>query len=766
MGRQTVDVEINSFVKGLITEAGPLNFPENASIEEKNFVLNRDGSRQRRLGMEYEDSYSLKDTVQDLVTTDIAVSSHIWENPSQDGSINIGVIQVGTSLYFTDITAETLSTSFLNGGVAIDTGGDSTTKISATSIRGKLVVAHGLPKSLLFKYEAGTVVAPTDIFLEMRDQFGIDEGVAVDLRPTWSVGSEGYHIHRYNLLNQGWPLDSEHISNFNGDNHTQADPVVTTNSVLGVSPSNADIYWANAMDSAKDAQLIGMFNPYMLERGFTGSAQAPRGRVILDIFSRGASRQAAYGAGGTYILQDKTSGAITSVASYAGRVFYTTAETDVAYGDGNSPNVGSLVFYSQVVSSDSDLGKCHSELDPTAETLNDILDSDGGFVSLPDAGTIFGLAPLGNSLFVIADNGVWELHGGEGIFSATNQNISKTSKIGALSPSSVLSSEEILSYWSESGIQIVTKDDVSLRGKAENITYQTIQSFYEGISTEAKKNLSAVFDPVSRQVRWLYGESLDNKSFANKELVFDLSLGAFYTSEISNLAANTPYLAGYLPLPSTIFNTTAQEIVVEGLSYDVVVGTDNVVASARTIDESVKGSTKYLTLVKNSGDSNWSFTFSHYRQADFKDWVTADGVGLDAPCSLLTGFLTAGVPSRDKKTPYLVTHCRLTEEGFTDDGLGNLTPVGESSCLVQSQWEWTNSAAAGRWGTQFQAYRLPRYFGPTDATDPFDYGFTVVTTKSKLRGKGRALSLLFQTEAGKDLHLYGWGHTLNIEGKS
>ena len=335
-----------------------------------------------------------------------------------------------------------------------------------------------------------------------------------------------------------------------------------------------------------------------------------------------------------------------------------------------------------------------------------------------------------------------------------------------MSPSSVLSSEEILSYWSESGIQIVTKDDVSLRGKAENITYQTIQSFYEGISTEAKKNLSAVFDPVSRQVRWLYGESLDNKSFANKELVFDLSLGAFYTSEISNLAANTPYLAGYLPLPSTIFNTTAQEIVVEGLSYDVVVGTDNVVASARTIDESVKGSTKYLTLVKNSGDSNWSFTFSHYRQADFKDWVTADGVGLDAPCSLLTGFLTAGVPSRDKKTPYLVTHCRLTEEGFTDDGLGNLTPVGESSCLVQSQWEWTNSAAAGRWGTQFQAYRLPRYFGPTDATDPFDYGFTVVTTKSKLRGKGRALSLLFETEAGKDLHLYGWGHTLNIEGKS
>ena len=42
-----------SFVKGLITEASPLTFPENASIDEKNFVLNRDGSRSRRLGVDY-----------------------------------------------------------------------------------------------------------------------------------------------------------------------------------------------------------------------------------------------------------------------------------------------------------------------------------------------------------------------------------------------------------------------------------------------------------------------------------------------------------------------------------------------------------------------------------------------------------------------------------------------------------------------------------------------------------------------------------------
>ena len=765
MGRRAADVEITTFIKGLITEAGPLTFPENASLSESNFVLNRDGSRQRRLGMDYEDGFTLKDTGVDLETnSDIATSSHIWENANQDGTLDIGVIQVGADLYLYDINQEVVSTSILNGGVAIATGGTPEEEISATSIQGKLIVAHNLDHSLLYEYDSITdSVTSTNINLAVRDQFGVAETIALDFRPSFGSSSSDYHLHRYNLLNQGWPLSSDHIQNFDGTTHSTGDPTSTTRSQIGVYPSNSDIYWSFTNDGSPVASLIGMYSPWMLKRGFTGAGKAPRGRIVIDLFNRGQSRRDAYPAGSFFIGQDRTQGAVTSVASYAGRVFYSAREDDLIDGDDESPNIGSLVFYSQVVSSETDLGRCHSELDPTEETLNDILDSDGGFISIPDAGSILKLATLGNSLFIIADNGVWELHGGEKVFSATNQNINKVTRVGALSQSSVLSSEEILSYWSESGIQVITKDEVSLRGVAENITYTTIQTFYEDISVASRKKTAATYDPVARQVRWLYGDALANTSFANKELVFDLSLKAFYTSSVTDLTSNTPYLGGYVPLSGTIFNTTAKNIVV-GTS-EVVVGVDDVVASTRTINEATKGSTKYLTFVKNTGDANWSFTFAHYKQADFKDWVASDGVGLDAPASLLTGFLTAGTPSKDKQTPYLVTHCRLTEEGFTDDGLGNLTPIGPSSCKVQAQWEWTNSDSAGRWGPQFEAYRLPRYFGPTGATDPFDYGFTVVTTKSKLRGKGRALSLLFSTEEGKNLHLYGWGHTLNIEEK-
>lgn len=62
MARQTAKAEVNSFVKGLITEASALTFPENASLDEDNFVLKRDGSRQRRLGMDLEEDYKTVST--------------------------------------------------------------------------------------------------------------------------------------------------------------------------------------------------------------------------------------------------------------------------------------------------------------------------------------------------------------------------------------------------------------------------------------------------------------------------------------------------------------------------------------------------------------------------------------------------------------------------------------------------------------------------------------------------------------------------------
>lgn len=82
-----------------------------------------------------------------------------------------------------------------------------------------------------------------------------------------------------------------------------------------------------------------------------------------------------------------------------------------------------------------------------------------------------------------------------------------------------------------------------------------------------------------------------------------------------------------------------------------------------------------------------------------------------------------------------------------------------SSCLVTARWEWTNTDNPGRWGPEFQAYRYR--FAIADG-ETASYGYSVITTRNKVRGYGRALSLKFRTEAGKDCQLLGW----NLEIKS
>ena len=91
----------NTFVKGLITEASPLTFPENASIDEQNFVLNRDGSRSRRLGIDYENLYALKSTGQSLSQLASGRQDLFrWDSPAGSADVTIGVVRSNEKLWF------------------------------------------------------------------------------------------------------------------------------------------------------------------------------------------------------------------------------------------------------------------------------------------------------------------------------------------------------------------------------------------------------------------------------------------------------------------------------------------------------------------------------------------------------------------------------------------------------------------------------------------------------------------------------------------
>ena len=797
-----VNLERNSFVRGLITEATALTFPENASIDEDNFILNRDGSRQRRLGMDYENLATLVDTNKTpLVFDSQAVQAFRWTNINNDATLSFGVIQVGNDLWFVDLFADALSGNLKNGGVpfTLDTATIGYTisgneRLDFTSINGHLIIVG---RDILNPLYVGYDVDNDDFFLrtiniEVRDIWGVFDTLAVDERPKTLSDT-----HKYNLLNQGWKADKitavfgskgqdpvllkdRYPIAYNSDGtvrvyggpgpnslRAEAAEIISqygTDGNLAVPDGGANSFPSNADIISIGKKADGTFDATLIDGSFLGSTPAPKGKFILVAFDRGASRITESDVSG--LLADKDSGNISVVASFANRIFYSGVDSTVVDPTEVSPNYTGTVFFTQVAENISQIGRCYQDADPSSEDISDLIPTDGGTIKISGASNILKLVPTTSSLVVFAENGVWEITGPDGVFKATDFSISKVSNVGVTSGGSVVDAEGNILYWSDGGIYQLVADQISGKLNAKNITEGTIQTLYNLIPSVGAANVTSIFDPASRQVKWLYNDtdSYDGVTLKykyNKELILDTVLGSFSTNTIGDITTDSPFVAGYLVTQN--FNTVddVQSVVVNGVQVQVN-GVDVVVTQG--VRSRGVSQTKYLTFRPNEIGSNYGFTFSHFNQAGFLDWKTADSVGIDAPAFVIAGFELFQDSQRDKQVTYLTSHFTRTETGFTDTGGGQLDAVNPSGCLVQVQWDFANSAAGGKFGTQFQVYRLNRLFIPTGTEDSLDYGTSVITTKSKLRGSGKAISLRFDSEPGKDVILLGWA--MNVEGKS
>ncbi len=80
----------------------------------------------------------------------------------------------------------------------------------------------------------------------------------------------------------------------------------------------------------------------------------------------------------------------------------------------------------------------------------------------------------------------------------------------------------------------------------------------------------------------------------------------------------------------------------------------------------------------------------------------------------------------------------------------------EHGCLVRAKWDWTTSDVPNRWSRTQQAYKPKRFHIPDNPEDPFNDGFGVRRSKLKIRGKGAALSIRYESQDGKDFQLIGW----------
>jgi hypothetical protein len=383
---------------------------------------------------------------------------------------------------------------------------------------------------------------------------------------------------------------------------------------------------------------------------------------------------------------------------------------------------GSTVYYSPVVDSISDLGKCYQIADPTSDDISDPLATDGGRILLKDAGTIIDLYTYNSGVLIFTDKGVWYIYNNETGFSNSAFSVRKITDEALVAKGSIVEANGVVYYGTVSSLNSITPNENNFL-VSQSITDMVIRSYYIENFTEGFK---ASYDNKTKNI-WF----ISNQSEPVKDLVYNVLAQAFYPQD---------------------FNATPKTIVAP-----LKIGTD-----------------VYFTVVEGDGTTEITYNVAELSDITFKD------LGVDMEAYLLSGYETLGKFSHKKGIAQATFYMNKTETEITGYDETTDTYIFDlpSSCTVQVRWDFDNSNAFNRWvgdsstvSTNSGSLNIysPMVRGFTPSTDAFpvtfDTGEKLIKRKTKLRGRGDAVQFYFEAEPEKDLQLLGYSVEYKMRGR-
>ena len=391
----------------------------------------------------------------------------------------------------------------------------------------------------------------------------------------------------------------------------------------------------------------------------------------------------------------------TSCASAFGRFFYA---------------VDSMVYFTQIVETDSDVGRCYQQNDPTSSEFPDLLDTDGGVIELEDTQRIKAMQSYSSGVLIFAGNGVWYIYNPDGGFKATSFNVEKITDRGIDSAKSIVVADNNIYYFSNNAIMQISVNQFNT-ADATDITETSIRSYY--LSTLAGEGAQGVYNSGTKQCEWWLPKT------QGAGLVLDTTVGAFYPQKQSSASYK-------LRMPFTIANA---------LYYP---------SSLQT-------------------DTNVTYSFSSRVNRVFKDF------GTDQEAYLVTGYETLGKFSNKKAVSQAKVFFRKTETTITGYEADSYVFDYPSACLFQARWDFDKSAAYGKYTgilngegrcRAMQLYKpMQRGFIPDDYPYTFDTGESLISKKFNIRGNGDAVQFVFQAEPEKDMQLLGYSVGYTMRGR-
>lgn len=696
MTRNAGVVVENNLTAGLVTESTGLNFPENAVTATDNCVFDPIGAVRRRDGIDKEIGSAAFLTVSE---ENVCVE-HVWENVAGNGSLTFLVQQIGNLLmFFNSDGSQTLSDSFVGivfiPGYAIDAGNVYNNHCGFANGLGKLIVTHPFCDPFFVSYDRDTATLSSErINIRTRDFKGVDP------RPV-ERGLDLTVEHRYNLFNQGWR--EYQLGKYRDQ--------------IGVWPSDFEVWWLykgiNPNNQAEEFLPIPTALQVIRNEIDRGNSLAPNGSMILNEFYQDRAAAMSY-----FGLPVQTSGTNrpSTCAFHAGRVFYSGV---------NYKEWSARIYFSQIVQRDVQLGACHQENDPTSQYAPDLLATDGGVISIPEAGSILKLWSINNSLLAVCTNGVWEITGSSGIgFSAIDYTVKKISSLTTNTNLSFVNVNGSPFWWGQDGIYAAVSEAAGAGIAIQNISEKTIKTFFYDILEGNRRFVKGVFNPREQVIQWLYrtGEALTIKErfTYNRILNFSLKNTAFYDWGVSSTVMR---LKGIFALKGS-GEVTVQDPVTDNAGAVVTDNSLNVVTVPKDITTTNSAEFKYTVMNTNTLD----WTFGEARAGTRSDWTTSQVVPSVFESSFTTGFKLRG----QGMTKFQENYIRFYNEG-------------NGSFQFYSQWDYKGNPNSRRFGSP----QLVTFFDSIE-------GDSVQTRRKKVRGHGLALQITVKSVDDEDFNIIGW----------
>lgn len=462
--------------------------------------------------------------------------------------------------------------------------------------------------------------------------------------------------------------------------------ISTFQAAVGLYPSNSDVWWY-----FKDN--TGVFSPATtLNNTSLGSGPAPKGFYILNAFNQRRDQLT-----GLTVPIYATAARPRTNAWFAGRVWYAGVDdTKLAPGYYYPYTWTENIYFSQIITSTSQFGKCYQTNDPTSETLFDLLPTDGGVITIQGCGPIYKLHPIQNGMLVFTGNGIWFITGSQGIgFTANDYTITQISSIKSISSSSFVDVNGIPYFWNEEGIYAVQPQQGGSLS-ADNLVVSTIQNFYDDIPLSSKMHAKGFYNPVEYAIQWVYRSTeaadITERYTYDRILNYNTFSKAFF--------------------PYTIATSPAS---VQGVVYITNVGGDDA------------PDTGFKYIVSQPVMGTYNFTFAEAKNTDYEDWGAIGGVPFDS--FFISGYRLRGKGIQKFQHQYIQVYNRQS-------GL-------PSAYKIQGLWNYSNSGNSGRWTTEQVI---------TNGLSRFD----TAIRRHKIRGNGYALQFKISSVTGMPFDIQGW----------